>query len=84
MLKIVGLDGTVGEPAGPLDPEGIFREFAEAQATREGFLTDPLKESLIKLDQSPAREQRVEELRAELRATYLDYAHEPSPSSSSI
>jgi hypothetical protein len=84
VIKIVGLYGAVGEPSGPIDPEGIIREIAEAQATREGLLTDPLKETLIKLDQNPARVQRLEELGAELRSTYLDNEHEPSPSSSSV
>jgi hypothetical protein len=83
VLKIVGLYGAVGAPSGPTDPEVIIRDTAEAQATREGLLTRPLKEMLINLDQNPARVQRVEELMAEIRATYLDHVHEPSPSSSS-
>jgi len=81
VLKIVGLYGAVGAPSGPTDPEVIIRDTAEAQATREGLSTHHLKDLLSKLDQNPARVQRIEELRAELRATYLENGHEPSPSS---
>jgi hypothetical protein len=84
VLKIVGLYGAVGAPSGPTDPEGIIRDTAEAQATREGLLTHPLKEMLIKLDQNPARVQRIEQLTVELRAKYLDNGHEPSPLSSTV
>jgi hypothetical protein len=77
VLKIVGLHGAVGAPAGPTDPDVIIREMAEAQATREGLFDHKLQDLLRKLDGNPARAQRIDALTADLRARYLETSPEP-------
>jgi Helix-turn-helix of insertion element transposase len=72
VLKAVKLYGEVGAPQGPVEPDAVIRELAEAQVRREGLSEQSDLSRVLKRLENGAYHTRVAEVEAEIRNAYVD------------